>query len=593
MVNNHPYLRKNHYLFIISLLTLFTFIILFLSRSLDDNRLTSWQWAFQRTDASNIFLIIAAGIFLSFIISKISFPYKSPAIFLFLISFITVSVLWGEPEVIVDTSRYFTQAKHLEIYGIRYFVEEWGKNIHAWTDMPLIPFLYGLIFKFLGETRIYIQVFTTTLFSMTVVLTYFIGRRLWDEDTGIFGGLLLLGMPYLLTQVPLMLVDVPTMFFLMLSVFAFIKAMEKGGWLNLFSAFTIMLVFYSKYSTWLMLSILPVIFLVYMTKGPGGRPACPVGRGQGSGTNAIINPEHLTRQYFFRGSLVALFSIILIGIVFLYKFDVFSEQIKILINYQRPGLKRWEESFISTFFFQIHPFITAAALYSVYSALKNKDLKYTIIIWLALLVVLLQIKRIRYVIMVFPMVSLMAAYGLKGITTAEVRKFIVSCAVVSSVIVAVFSYLPFLKEMSAVNLKQAGEFLNSTDDSSIEVFTILPADPVGSLSVSVPILDLFTEKNIIYKYEDKRFRPPREEIEKSPLRFTWEYRSPRYHLNNRQSDVNTAIALVSEDAEEELPEDIRNRLEGYYLSKVFGTYEGVFQYRTTVRIYRQKPMAER
>lgn len=582
MGNNQPYLRKNHYLFIISLLTLITFIILFLSRSLDDNRLTSWQWAFQKTDASDIFLIITAGIFLSFIISKISFRIKSPAIFLFLISFVIASVFWGVPEVIVDSSRYFTQAKHLEIYGVRYFVEEWGKNIDAWTDMPLIPLLYGLIFKFFGENRIYIQIFTTTLFSMTVVITYLIGRRLWDEDTGFIGGALLLGMPYLLTQAPLMLVDVPTMFFLMLSVFAFIKAMETGGWFNLFSAFTIALAFFSKYSAWMMLSVLVIISLVYITKGSG------IGR-QGAGSNETINPEHVTRKYFLRGSLIALFSIILIGIVFLYKFDVFMEQVRFLITYQKPGLKRWEEGFLSTFFFQIHPFITAAALSSLYIASKKKDLKYAIIIWMVLLVVLLQIKRIRYIIMVFPLVSLMASYGLKEIAIREVKKFIVSCAVTSSIIVAVFSYLPFLKEMSAMNLKQAGEFLNSTDDSNIEVFTILPADPVGSLSVSVPILDLFTGKNIIYKYDDKRFRPPKEEIERSSLRFTWEYRNPRYYSENGFSDVNTPIALVSEDAEKELPEDIRRRLEGYYLSKVFGTYEGIFQYRTTVRIYHKKP----
>ncbi len=572
---NQPYLRKNHYLFIISLLTLFTFIILFLSRSLDDNRLASWQWAFQKTDASNIFLIITAGIFLSFIMSKISFRIKSPAIFLFLISFIIASVFWGEPEVIVDSSRYFTQAKHLEIYGVRYFVEEWGKNIDAWTDMPLVPLLYGLIFKIFGENRIYIQIFTTILFSMTVAITYLTGRRLWDEDAGFIGGALLLGMPYLLTQVPLMLVDVPAMFFLMLSVFAFIKAMEKGRWLNLFSAFTIALAFFSKYSAWLMLSVLVVVFMVYITRG--------------SGVNETIKPEHITRKYFLRGSLIALFSIILIGIVFLYKFDVFMEQIRLLITYQKPGLKRWEEGFLSSFFFQIHPFITAAALSSLYIAFKKKDLKYAIIIWMVLLVLLLQIKRIRYIIMVFPMVSLMASYGLKEIADREVKKFIVLCAVTSSIIVAVFSYLPFLKEMSAVNLKQAGEFLNSTDDSSIEVFTILPADPVGSLSVSVPILDLFTKKNIIYKYDDKRFRPPREEIERSSLRFTWEYRNPRYYFENGRSDRNTAIVLISADPEEPFPENVKNRLDGYYLSKLFGTYEEIFQYRTTVRIYHKKP----
>ena len=91
---------------------------------------------------------------------------------------------WKVPEVIVDASRYFTQAKHLDVYGIGYFLREWGRDINIWTDMPLIPFLYGLIFKLFGESRIYIQAFTTLLFSLTVVLTYNIGKTLWDETVG-------------------------------------------------------------------------------------------------------------------------------------------------------------------------------------------------------------------------------------------------------------------------------------------------------------------------------------------------------------------------------------------------------------------------
>ena len=92
-----------------------------------------------------------------------------------------------------------------------------------------MPFLYGLVFKFFGEQRIFIQVLNTLFYSLTVVLTYQLGKTLWDEDTGFWGGLLLLGFPYLYTQVPLMLVDVPTMFFFMLAVVTCVNALKKGG----------------------------------------------------------------------------------------------------------------------------------------------------------------------------------------------------------------------------------------------------------------------------------------------------------------------------------------------------------------------------
>jgi hypothetical protein len=546
MGNKQPGIHKNVYLLVISFLTVLTFIILFASRYLDDNRLTSWQWVFLDGESAHIFIILIAGIIISVFFSKLSLPLKLPVLFLFFTSFASAGIFWREPEVIVDASRYFIQAKHLEVYGIGYFFSEWGRNIHAWTDLPLMPFLYGLIFKWIGESRVYIQIFTTFLFSMTVVITYFIGKELWDEDIGFFGGALLLGIPYLLTQVPLMLVDVPAMFFLTLSIFVFLKAIAKGGITILLSSVVLSLAFFAKYSTWLMLSVLAVVILAYRPHTLNIRP----------------------RTYFYRGTLIAVFACLLIGIVFLYKFDVFSEQFKLLMSYQKPGLRRWSESFISTFFFQIHPFITVAALFSIYTAIRKKDFHYMIIFWLVLLVVVLQIKRIRYIIMVFPMLSLMASYGLQEIRNRESRKFLVSCIVITSLVIAVFAYLPFMQKISFVNLKDAGKYLDL-------------------LEVSVPILDLHTKKRIHYKY-DAGYQLPAEEIEKSSLRFTWEFKNPDYYVRNKSTPENTAIVVISNDKNRELPEFLKEIINGYQKYSVFNSDEGVFQLKTSVRIYHQK-----
>ncbi len=329
-------LKTVDYLLIISLLTIFTPIVLFVYRFLDDNRLTSWKWVFADMDAGRIFLILVPGIMLAYLISRLSFFERRPTL-LFLSSFVIAAAFWREPEVIVDTSRYFAQAKHLEMYGIGYFISEWGKDIVVWTDLPLVPFLYGLIFRFFGESRLYIQIFTTLLYSLTLVLTYMIGKTLWDEDTGFYAGLLLLGIPYLFTQVPLMLVDVPTMFFLTLSVFTFIKALSQGGLkMTAISSVALFLAFFSKYSTWMMLSVLAVIFVVYLRME--------------------------AKTTIKRAGAIALVSLLLIGVAIIFKYDVVSEQIRLLMSYQRPGLRRWGESFTSTFLFQIHPFITVAAL---------------------------------------------------------------------------------------------------------------------------------------------------------------------------------------------------------------------------------------
>jgi len=545
---------------LIALLTLTIFLALFVLRSLDDNRLTSWQWVFSGTDVLNILLALVIGIFIAYASANITLPLRKPAIWLFLASFIVSAIFWGEPELIVDASRYFVQAKHLELYGVGYFLKEWGNDITAWTDLPLIPLLYGMVFKFFGEYRTGIQVFNSLLFSATVVLTYLTGKTLWGQTVGLYGGLLLLGMPYLLTQVPLMLVDVPTMFFFTLALFVTIKAFRQGGTALLISAsVTVALAMLSKYSVWLMLTVIPVILLCHANYG--------------------------WKVVLQRAAVIALGTATLIGIILLWKFDVFAEQMSLLQNYQVPGLKRWGESFTSTFFFQIHPYITLAALFSIYAAIKKKDLKYAIISWLLLLIVVLEIKRARYLIVILPMLALMAAYGINEIRSVKAGKFIVSSAVMSTLVIAIFGYLPFLQKTSAVNLTQAGEYLDSMEADTIEIIVLPQARTIVNPVVSVPILDLFTQKMLLYRY-DKNLLPRPVSVEKSSLRFTWEYRNPEYLLADTSTSTNRIpIVIISGDREPIIPAKIASRMESYRLAKAFMILDKVFKYQTMIRVY--------
>lgn len=473
--------------------------------------------------------------------------------------------------MIVDASRYFIQAKYLELYGIRYFFEEWGKGIFAWTDMPLVPFLYGVVFRLFGEVRLYLQIFNTIVFSLSTILTYLIGRELWDEEVGFYGGLLLLGVPYLYTQTPLLLVDIATMFFLLLAVFTFMKALKGGGVMIVISAVAVSLSFFSKYSAWLMLTILPVIAMVNLAR-------------------LRMEPEAAgrTTTLILRMWYIIVLAAVLIVPVVLYKFGVISGQMKLLVAYQKPGLKRWGESFISTFFFQIHPLITAAALCSAFVAVKRRDLRYIVAVWLVALVLLMQIRRIRYIIMVLPMLSLAASYGLQGIKGANVRKFLVGCIVTSSLSVALFAYLPFLREFSAVNLKEAGKFLDSLPERKVEVFTLTPPEPVVNPSVSVPLLDFYTRKEIIYNGYSILTPGEREKIDNSSLKFTLECNTPSFYRSSNYFPEDTVLAVISESATDPLPSEVKRRTSGYRRIGVFDNYEGIFSYRTSVSIYEKE-----
>jgi hypothetical protein len=542
----------------VALLYLAVFLTLFLFRALDDNRLTSWRWVFADADVFWITPVLAAGLFLAAALVSAPFPGRRPAGVLFLFSFAVAAVSWGEPEVIVDASRYFTQAKHIELYGLEYFLREWGGQIAAWTDLPLMPVLYGLIFRFAGEDRIYIQVFTTLLFSASVVLTYLIGRSLWDETTGFCAGALLLGMPYLLTQVPLMLVDVPTMFFLLLAIFTTLKALERSGPGPLaLASVAVALAFWTKYSAWLFLSVLPVVVAVRFKDRP--------------------------RAVLVRAGLLIMISMVLIGATLLPVLEVVGAQLRLLQSYQLPGFARWEESPGSTFLFQMHPFIAAAALVSVYAAVKNWDARYAIVLWLPALVMVLGINRIRYILPVFPMLALMAAYGLREVRCGEIRKYAVLCIVASSVALSVLGFRPFLQQTSAVNLKQAGEYLDSLEAAEVEVIALPQRHAAVNPAVSVPLLDLHTSKRLIFRSDG--LAPTGRGADESSLRFTWEHRNPKYYDAGAGALRAEAVVVIADDEAQSLPDGIAQRLIGYRLSRQFIASENVFGYRTIVKVY--------
>ncbi len=371
-------------------------------RRFDDNTFTSWDMVFTTTAPVAFFLVLLPGILLALLAFRISYPCPFPrSLFLFISCGIVTAFFWGAAEVNISASRYVTQAKHLELYGIPYFFKEWGNDIQAWMDMPAVPFFDGLIFRLFGESRIFTQLFTAFLFGMTAVITSLIGKTLWDEDTGFYAGLLLLGIPYLIIQTPLMLLDVHTMFFLTLSIYLYIRAMEEGGsGRMLAAACAVFIASFCKYSVWPMLSVLPVISLVYYFQ-----------------TDVSLRRKVLQRSFQ-----VLLLSFLLVGVVVALKFEVVVGQIKLLLEFQAPSLVRWTETFASIFLFQINPVISIAAIFSLFFAVWKRDLKYMIVVWLPLLAAFFQLKRVRYILPFFPMLTLMAAQGLAALQNPRTSK---------------------------------------------------------------------------------------------------------------------------------------------------------------------------
>jgi len=542
--------------------SLLLFYILYRLRFLDDSRLVSWEDVFSVVRPLRTGVLLCATLFAAFILSRFALIERMPATFLFMISLAVSTIFWQEPEMIVDASRYFTQAKHLELYGFGYFFREWGHGINAWTDLPAIPFFYGVLFRFFGESRLVIQAFNTLLFCSAVVLTYQTGKELWGRDSGLYGAVFLLGIPYLYTQVPLMMVDLPSMFFLMLSIYTFLLALRRGGMWVAIAGMIIFISFFTKYSTWLMLTVIPVIYAVELYRN---------------------RKEELDR-YALRGMIVFFASFFLISIVLAFKHDEIVKQIHLLISYQKPGLARWGESLVSTYFFQMHPLIPVLAAVSVIAAVKKKDMTFIIIAWLVFVILLLQVRRIRYIIMVFPLLSLMASYGLGAIKDKMTARFIAYSTAAFSLTLALSGFMPFLQHTSAVNLRDAAEYLDSLDVELVEVFTPLPEDYVMNPAVSVPLLDLHTKKKIVYRYEETGYPLP-EDSNGSALRFTWTYRNPRYYQEKAEGNEKKAVLIISDSMERSLPDMIHQKVAHLSEKRTFGVSDNAFRHQTLVTVF--------
>jgi hypothetical protein len=104
-------------------------------------------------------------------------------------------------------------------------------------------------------------------------------------------------------------------------------------------------------------------------------------------------------------------------------------------------------------------------------------------------------------------------------------------------------------------------------------------------AVSVPILDLYTHKQLIYRHDASVSPAPKANVlATSPVRFSWEYTSAPYYTSGATAS-SKIIAVIASRANQALPASIAERLKGYQLVIAFTQNESIFKYTTIVNIY--------
>jgi hypothetical protein len=185
----------------------------------------------------------------------------------------------------------------------------------------------------------------------------------------------------------------------------------------------------------------------------------------------------------------------------------------------------------------------------------------------------------------FPMIALMASYGLQELRNNETKIFMVFCIIIYSFTISYSAYLPFLQKISTANIKHAGKFVNTLDVEGLEVITLPQKKSIINPQISVPLLDLYTDKRIFYQPNSEA--PHNwDKIKNSSLRFTWEYTNPDYYMMKKNGhNQSRAMVIISQKPDQPISRYLKRKTQSYKHSKVFKTVTGLFRYRTVVTVY--------
>jgi hypothetical protein len=204
--------------------------------------------------------------------------------------------------------------------------------------------------------------------------------------------------------------------------------------------------------------------------------------------------------------------------------------------------------------------------------------------WFGALAFFLELKRVRYLLPLLPFFALTASYGLQMITNSMVRRYIAYCGVLSSLVIAIWVYKPFLATTSMSNLQQAGIFLDSRKAEAVEVYCLPQVNSLGNTSIVVPILDLYTDK-IIYQEQEWNSKEGFQRAQNVSLRFTWELSQPAYYRDQKYADAKLPLVVISAQPISRIPEQLDNKYPSTRLIKQFTNTSRVFRYQTYVTVF--------
>ena len=535
---------------------LLLFPLLFILRFLDNNTLASWQWTISRDLFPRLFLLLIAGMPVTAMLARYLPLEKIPPAVLLPMGLVWLAPIWPVPEPLLDAGRYFLQAKYLATYGLPVFLREWGGDLWVWTDLPLTATLYGVVVSFFGEERYWLQGVNSALFACALWVTALVGQRLWDKTTGLAAGLLLMSMPLYFVQASFVLNDSHLLFLFVLSIFFHLQAVDRGRFSIVAAALSLAALLLTKYSA---------VFFATVHLAPA--------------VLAWVKGESERRR---RSCLVLLLAFLFITPFLVMKHEVVLSQLAMLLTYQAEGLGRWQESYLSTFLFHVHPFVVLLALPAMAIACRKKEQAFFLLGWLPLAALVLGIGRSRYLFPLLPIMALFAANGLyRFVHSPWARRALLLAVLFSSALQAHGSAVPFLQKISMANLRDAGTWIDRHATGPVTVHFLPQAASTGDTYALLPLLDLYTMVELLPA--EIRHAPARHRQYQNSLQFTGEMEEARFYRERQRKKTRTHVILSSQPVDPRTAGDV-TRCGQVSIVNTFWQDSTIFRYKALVTV---------
>ena len=490
-----------------------------------------------------LIILLLADKFIFPLLAKIN--NRKKIILIFILCLISGASLFHTVQTNPDYGRYQVESKYLVNHGIVKFFQNYEK-FHSGIDLPIMPLIYGLALKIIGEGQLAVLTVNFFVFLGILLLIYSIAKTLFDKKVAVLSIILFATTPFIVTQTPLFLVDLGQTFFLTLSVFLLINLIKKPSFKkSLFIGLVLFIASLAKITSILFLiTFLITSFLWVILKKNNQTSLYSLITTWG--TMIILDSAYVFWKKGIFYSLILRYFPPKIIVSSLKPLLLLGLALAILVIFAKSFLKKIKNSqktfnrfcFVLTiitysllawlFFFKTNrtsfylktPFVAlnipfAVLFYaSVHFIFKKRSLSAFILLPWAFAVILIPNTMFKYQLPSYPAIIILAAFVLVSLFK-ESRKQMKYLLVVLSFSFAItyFFFLPMINNHIKNNIRQAARFADQYQPKKITILFF----PIGEYGVELSkyidetnkwgtpslahLIDLYTVGEVVYETE--------------------------------------------------------------------------------------------